>query len=82
MGLATGFMGAEELAWRAWAKPVGVLGEQQRAGKNAAAGKTVPAACPLPLAWPGAHSLPDQRAGTEPHNLGVATRRHPWRRRG
>lgn len=82
MGLGMGFTGAEELAWQACARPVGVLGGQQRAGKNAAAGKTVPAACPLPLAQPGAHSLPDQWAGTEPHNLGVAKRRHPWGRRG
>lgn len=30
MGLGTGFTGAEELAWQAWARPVGMLGGQER----------------------------------------------------
>lgn len=47
-----------------------MLGGQQRAGKNTAAQQTSLAASPLPLARPDAHSLPDQRAGTEPPNLG------------
>ena len=51
-------------------QPVGMLGGRQRAGKNTAAQQTSLAASPLPLARPDAHSPPDQRAGTEPHNLG------------
>ena len=39
----------------------GVLGGQQRAGKDTAAGPTLPAACPLP--WHGPEPVPTTPAG-------------------